>query len=418
MGRLQFPRALLLVTLICAIAAVRVRGVYSADKDTTRTTNRSQTESSNSKTIGEKTVKVPIYTIAFSPDDRLIATGGGDGRVRIWENPSLKLVREFNIRTKEFSILADEKFGYYAATPMQLQFTPDSQSLGLMTHSVSSGEGGFSILPLLANGTVKKLFVHSYGGRRFAFVSQGKEFVVSLPWSLTGAKKNQLFLYDTKTRTLQHTFQLSDEGIASLAVNADGSRIAAASHYATKPAEEGGVLISVCVSLINVAEKKVMAHRWIHFRTFSFIGFRSRRWDSHTSCKLFFNSTGTRLYIVANNGQFWIWDARTLEGTGNEVIGQNEFSFAAALGKDETVYFFGIQRCTRWNAKINGGKPKNLSVRIYASCAATSSKGTLIAVGDGHGGLQLFESKPFRLIDSKKKAHMLLLSETRKPRKP
>ncbi len=54
-------------------------------------------------------------TVCFSPDSRLIVTGGADGVLRVWNFPEMKLRSSINVSKKELAdsdISSDRKLVY------------------------------------------------------------------------------------------------------------------------------------------------------------------------------------------------------------------------------------------------------------------------------------------------------------------
>ena len=86
----------------------------------------------------------PVSTLAFSPNSRWIAGGSGDGTIRVWDAGTGDLIHEFNDHTKSV---------------WQVDFSPDSKWLlsvsldgtGFLKNLVHSGERS---IPLEENGTV------------------------------------------------------------------------------------------------------------------------------------------------------------------------------------------------------------------------------------------------------------------------
>ena len=142
-----------------------------------------------------------VYALAFNPDGKVLATGGGDGKVRLWDSASGQLIKEL---------------GSHSATVVDLAFNPDG------TRIVTSSEDQTVKIWDIPSGkllqTVDDLPGVSWGvqyspdGTRLA--TTGEDGTITL-WSADG-KEVQLTLTG-------HTMNV--EGIA---FSPDGSKLASA----------------------------------------------------------------------------------------------------------------------------------------------------------------------------------------------
>jgi WD40 repeat protein/serine/threonine protein kinase/tetratricopeptide (TPR) repeat protein len=142
---------------------------------------------------------------AFSPDGTLLATGGQDHRVRLWD-------RKTGAETRRF----DEPDGVTAG----LAFSPDGKTVGwkttkgwLAVHDVATGEQRYRIRDDLGGLSMVSRLAFSPDGRRLASAGYDSE----------------VRLRDAATGRLLATLRGHVSVAYSVAFNADGSRLASAS---------------------------------------------------------------------------------------------------------------------------------------------------------------------------------------------
>ena len=156
----------------------------------------------------------PVSTIAFSPNSRWIAGGSGDGTIRVWDAGTGDLIHEFNDHT---------------ASVWKVDFSPDSKWIlsvsldgrGFLKNLVHSGERS---IPLEENGTFS-IYAASFSpdeeddGYTFATGSENKRIQL---WKMPTNNSNTLSL---------NNFFLNghNDSVWILAFSKDGQNLASGS---------------------------------------------------------------------------------------------------------------------------------------------------------------------------------------------
>jgi WD40 repeat protein len=155
-------------------------------------------ESSAIKTLGSHSH--PVCTVAFSPDGKILASGGGgileNGIVKIW-----------NLETGVERTLPQEPFGYGS-----LLFSPDGKTLAAGTRE------GAIILWETATWNKRLVLESGPGYSVFAFAPDGKTLASVGP-------DDRLFLWDPATGQCQQTLK-HPWAVSNLAFSPDGKTLA------------------------------------------------------------------------------------------------------------------------------------------------------------------------------------------------
>lgn len=180
------------------------------------------------------TEKEPLQRVVrVSPNGKLMATGGIDGHVRIWNFPRMTQLVDINAHTKEID---------------DLDFSPDNKNL------LSIAKDGIASMWAINTGkeVVKLTWTPPEGVRylfkrcRFAVIegnpTKYRLFTLANPLGKTGKQKGFLQQWNTSTGKLNNIVDI-DESLSALAVRDDGRFVAVGTMFT------GSVTVYVAFSL-------------------------------------------------------------------------------------------------------------------------------------------------------------------------
>jgi WD40 repeat protein len=155
-----------------------------------------------SKSVFTKTFG-SIFSVVFSPDGKLLAAGGADGEIRLWQAEDAKLLFTFK--------------GHIGAI-IFIAFSPDSSLL-----ASSSDDQTVKLWDIQTGRCLQTLQGHTNWVRSVAFHSNGKILV-------TSSDDETLKLWDIRTGECLRTLWGHTQGIGSVAFSPDGSMLASGSN--------------------------------------------------------------------------------------------------------------------------------------------------------------------------------------------
>ncbi|XP_053694795.1 prolactin regulatory element-binding protein [Sabethes cyaneus] len=174
--------------------------------------------------------------VRISPNGRIMATGGMDGHLRIWNFPKMTLLSDIAAHTKEID---------------DLDFSPDNK------HIVSIAKDGLGVIwSINPDKESRKLTWNPPEGIRYLMkrcrygVIEGQKdkhrlFTLANPFSKSGKAKGLLQQWNPETGRLTRVVEI-DESLAALAVRDDGRFVAIGTMFS------GSVSIYIAFSLQRV----------------------------------------------------------------------------------------------------------------------------------------------------------------------
>ncbi len=151
----------------------------------------------------------PVWTVTFSPDGRFVASGGVFGTVRLW-----------NVTTGE--LVHDPSTGSFAA-PTPLAFSPDGEVL-----AAGSGNGSVYLWAVSTGQPKPPMQWHAGLAHAVAFSPDGRWLASGGLDKAVGGLDKTVQLIDRATGTCVHTFR-SETLATNLAFSPDSRTLAAAS---------------------------------------------------------------------------------------------------------------------------------------------------------------------------------------------
>uniref|UniRef100_A0A336MKY6 CSON000779 protein n=1 Tax=Culicoides sonorensis TaxID=179676 RepID=A0A336MKY6_CULSO len=174
--------------------------------------------------------------VRLSPSGKMMATGGLDGFIRVWQFPSMSKITEIKAHSKEID---------------DLDFSPNNRFL------VSCAKDGVGIIWNLQSGQeavrlswtppegIKYLFKRCKYGTIEGRTDKFRLFTLANPFGKTGKIKGFLQQWNTDTGKLNNIVDI-DESLSALAVREDGRFVAVGSMFT------GSVSVYIAFSLARV----------------------------------------------------------------------------------------------------------------------------------------------------------------------
>lgn len=206
------------------------------DKDRARKVIRFEIKTSDSIQTDFTEAEPLQRVVRISPNGRLMATGGTDGHLRLWNFPKMTMLSDISAHTKEID---------------DLDFSPDNKYI------VSIAKDGLGVIwSINPDKESRKLTWNPPEGTRYLFkrcrygLIEGHKdkhrlFTLANPFSKAGKAKGLLQQWDPDAGRLSRVVEI-DESLAALAVRDDGRFVAVGTMFS------GSVSIYIAFSLQRV----------------------------------------------------------------------------------------------------------------------------------------------------------------------
>lgn len=206
------------------------------DKDRARKVIRFEIKTSDSIQTDFTEAEPLQRVVRISPNGRLMATGGTDGHLRLWNFPKMTMLSDISAHTKEID---------------DLDFSPDNKYI------VSIAKDGLGVIwSINPDKESRKLTWNPPEGTRYLFkrcrygLIEGHKdkhrlFTLANPFSKSGIAKGLLQQWDPDVGRLSRVVEI-DESLAALAVRDDGRFVAVGTMFS------GSVSIYIAFSLQRV----------------------------------------------------------------------------------------------------------------------------------------------------------------------
>ncbi|MBI5669327.1 MAG: serine/threonine protein kinase [Chloroflexi bacterium] len=281
---------------------------------------------------------LPVRSVAFSPDNTLMASANGDNTVRLW-----------NVQTRQQQAVLYGHNGIVYA----VDFSPDGRLLA------SGGDDGTIRLWDPASGQA----VNILEGRSSSAI-RSLDFTPDGRWLASGGEDHTIALWDAASGTSQNVLNFPGERVLSVAFSPDGRLIASA----------GG--LDGRIILWNAAT-----------------GAQERALQGHTAevRAVVFSPDGTKLASASADNSVRVWDVQT----GSALLTLTEHGrdvFSVAYSPDGSVLASGGRDNTArlWDAS-SGGSLAVLQRHVgWVFSVAFNHDGSLLATGGGDGAVWLW----------------------------